>query len=373
MMFELWLGKRKSVAAAKFSSAPVVISRPDRILLVNMAGLGDIVMMTPMLRTLKAAYPACEITLLTIDRSADLARRLPGIDKVYSVPINYRAFGPGALWVLLKTLLSLRKRRFDLMLNLSLVSSFAGELKARLIRFIVRPGFSSGRSLLPSVGLYDFISRESIVEKKSEVALTARLMAPLGVAVGDYTISFPVSSHERAFADNELERLGLKGKKLIGFNPGAFRPSRRWPPANWKELGRLLLEKYPDAAILVNVTAAEAPEYQALKISERVVMLNGGYDMGRLAAIFEKLDLFVTNDTGPMHLAAAVGTSVAAIFGPGDAHRFSPSVPSNQFRIVKKDIRGCDSPCYKFKCSDPLCLNAVIPDEVFEKIKELYV
>ncbi|MFA6434226.1 MAG: asparagine synthase (glutamine-hydrolyzing) [Elusimicrobiales bacterium] len=371
MMFELWLGKRKSAEAAVFSAAPAVVPAPRRVLLVNMAGLGDLVMMTPLLRTLKAAYPSCEITLLTIDRSADLARRLPGIDTVRSAPITYRGFGPGAFWTLFKILLELRKRRFDLMLNLSLVSSTAGELKARLIRSVIGPDFSSGRSLLPSEGLYDFISRENVVERQSEVALTSRLLEPLGLAVGDRTVGFPVGGEDRAFAAGELERLGFKGRKLIGFNPGAFRPSRRWPLENWKELGRLLLEKYPEAAILVNASAQEAAGYEALKISERVAVLDGGYDMGRLAAIFEKLDLFITNDTGPMHLAAAVGTKVAAIFGPGDVYRFAPSVPAKRCRILRKKLPGCGTPCYKFSCPRPECLAAVLPEEVFKKAEEL--
>jgi ADP-heptose:LPS heptosyltransferase len=138
-------------------------------------------------------------------------------------------------------------------------------------------------------------------------------------------------------------------------------------------LARLLLKEYPEAAILVNATTAEAAEYEALKISERVAILDGGYDMGKLAAIFEKLELFVTNDTGPMHLAAAVGTRVAAIFGPGDAYRFRPSVPENRCLLIRKETRGCELPCYKFECSDPVCLTAIKPEEVFGKIKEFYV
>lgn len=370
-MFELWQAKRKAASAAKFSAAAVEVSRPDRILLVNMAGLGDIVMMTPMLRALRAAYPASRIELLTIDRSAGLAGRLPGLDAVHSVPLNYRLFGPAGLLAFVKTLLALRKKRFDMMFNLSLVSSVAGELKARFIRFLVRPGFSSGRSLLTSKGLYDFTARESFVEKKSEVALTARLLEPLGLTLGDRYISFPVGTEDRIFAGKELERLGLSAKTLIGFNPGAFRPSRRWPLENWKALARLLLEQDPDAVIIVNASSSETADYGELKISERVIVLDGGYDMGKLAAILERLDVFVTNDTGPMHLAAAVGARVVAIFGPGDVYRFAPSVPAERYRVVRKDIRGCGVPCYKFSCPDPVCLTSIKPDEVFIRTVEL--
>jgi asparagine synthase (glutamine-hydrolysing) len=370
VMFELWLKKRRAAASAKILSSAAQ-SPGKNILLLNMAGLGDIVMMTPFLRALKSAYPDSKVCLLTIDRSADLASHLSGLDEVFSVPVRYRLPSPAGLWRFFKSLLALRAKNFDLLLNLQPISSRAGAWKMRLINAFVRPGFSVGRSLLPEGAFYDFVSREAAVEDKNEVELIAKLLEPLGVKLADFYVDFPVSQEQRGFAVKELARLGFDGKKLIGFNPGAFRPSRRWPLENWAELARLLLNKYPGVGIFISGSPAEAKDYAPLRISDRVVVSQGSYNMGQLAAILEKLDLFVTNDTGPMHLAAAVGTRVAAIFGPGDFHRFAPSVPKERRLIIRKDVPGCAIPCYKFNCPDPVCLKGITPAEVFGAVEGL--
>ncbi|HBW23922.1 MAG: asparagine synthase (glutamine-hydrolyzing) [Elusimicrobia bacterium GWA2_56_46] len=372
MMFELWLQKRKTASGAGISGPSVVSAGSGkRILLLNMAGLGDIVMMTPLLRSLKAAYPASRISLLTIDRSADLASRLPGLDEVFSIPVHYRLPDPAGLWRLLKTLFALRNKNFDVLLNVKLVSSEAGAWKIRLINAFIRPGFSAGRCLYGGPDVYDATLREGVIEKKSQVELAAGLLKPLGIETVDFNIRLDVREEDAAFAGKELERLGLSGARLIGFNPGAFRPSRRWPLENWKALAGLLLAKYPDARVAVSGSREEAEAYAGLAAGGRVVILDGTYDMGKLAALFKKMDLFITNDTGPMHIAAAVGTKVAAIFGPGDADRFAPSVPEKQYRVIRKDAPGCERPCYKFNCPDPVCLTSITPAEVFEKAAEL--
>jgi ADP-heptose:LPS heptosyltransferase len=275
------------------------------------------------------------------------------------------------LWRLFKTLLELRQKRFDVLLDLKSVSSGSGAWKRRIVNKLIRAGFSVGRCEFACEGLFDRFYMEPVKGEKSEVELSSRLLETLGIAVKDHTISLRVPSGDRIFAERELGRLGLSGKKLVGVNPGAFRPSRRWPLENWKELVALILNKYPDAAIVVNGSMEEASEYVGLKISERVIVLDGQYKMGQLAAIFEKIQVFITNDTGPMHIAAAVGTKVVAIFGPGDVVKFKPSVPNERLRIVRKDSPGCGRPCYKFDCPAPVCLTAIKPGEVFEAAREL--
>ncbi len=372
MMFELWLAARKTPGAAKIFG-PTVTGEGSgkKILLVNMAGLGDIVMMTPVLRALKAAYPASKLSLLTIDRSVDLASRLPGLDGIFSIPVQYRLPGPAGLWRILKTLITLRRKNFDMLLDLKLVSSRAGAWKMRLVNAFIRPVFSAGRCLHDGHCVFDVVLRENSIETKSEVALTGGLLELLGIGTRDLEIRLDISREDGAFAENKFKELGLSGARVIGFNPGAFRPSRRWPLENWKTLSALLLERYPDARIAVSGSPAEAKEYAGLNIPGRVLVLDGAYDMGKLAAMFKKMALFITNNTGPMHIAAAVGTKVAAIFGPGDACRFAPSVPAAGYRIIRKDAPGCEYPCYKFRCPDPVCLTSITPAEVFEKAREL--
>ncbi|MBI5743476.1 MAG: asparagine synthase (glutamine-hydrolyzing) [Elusimicrobia bacterium] len=356
---------------------PSVITTPwnvqgrRKILLVNMAGLGDIVMMTPALRAIRAAYPDAVVELLTIDRSADLAAGLPGLDKAHSVPIRYRFVSPAALFKFFRTLLELREEKFDALVNFSLVSSWPGLLKARLINFLVRPGFYSGRSLKGLGATGKFTSFEEEIEKRSEVSLTAGLLAPLGVEPRDPEIRYEPGFDEKRKVAADLAVGGLSGQPVIGLNPGAFRPSRRWPLEKWRALIGLILADYPGALIIVTGSPSEKAMVDELKVSDRVFVSAGRYSVRENAALYALMDVFITNDTGPMHIAAAVGAKTVCIFGPGDHWRFGPSVPDSRKRVVRKDTPGCEVPCYKFDCPDPVCLTGITAEEVFAAAKEL--
>lgn len=368
-VFHLWHEQARHEPPAAISGAWSVRGR-RRILLVNLAGLGDIVMMTPAVRALRAAYPDAELELLTIDRSKELAAGIPGLAAVHSVPIHYRFAGPAAVFKFVRTLLALRGR-FDALVNFSLVSSFGGLLKARLINFLVKPGVSCCRVMngLGAAGDYTFY--EDLIEKHSEVELTGRLLAPLGLELHDRTIAYEPAPEDRAAVMADLALLGLSGRPLIGLNPGAFRPSRRWPAEKWRELARLLLEKYPAALIVVTGSPGEKALAESLKISDRVFPAAGAHTLRQSAALYSRLDVFITNDTGPMHLAAAAGAKTVCVFGPGDHRRFAPSVPEERKRVIRKDLPGCETPCYKFHCPNPVCLEAVSPAEVMAAAAEL--
>ncbi len=370
-VFHLWLEHVRH-------EPPAVISRPwnvegaRKILLVNLAGLGDIVMMTPALRAIRSVYPDARVELLTIDRSQELAEGIPGLDKIHSVPVNYRFIGPVGLFVLIRTLLKLRRERFDALVNFSLISSFAGLLKARLINSLVRPALALCRALAGlGAAAGDYCAFEETIEKKSEVELTARLLVPLGIELRDRDIGYTSGFTEKRKVSLDLSARGISGRPVIGLNPGAFRPSRRWPLEGWKSLTRLLLERYPSAVLIVTGSASEKELAGSLKISDRVFSAAGVYSLRETVALYGLVDVFITNDTGPMHLAAAAGAKTVCIFGPGDHWRFAPSVPASRVRLLRKEVPGCEIPCYRFHCKNPVCLSSISPEETLAAVDAL--
>jgi asparagine synthase (glutamine-hydrolysing) len=369
-VFHLWLEHNRHNPPAAISG-PWSVRGKRKILLVNMAGLGDIIMMTPAVRAIRAAYPDACLELLTIDRSSELAAGVPGIDKIYSVPINYRFPGPGGLLKFLRVVRELRRERFDALLNFSLVSSLGGLFKARFINFTVKAGLSSCRVMKGLKAAGDITSFEKLVEDKSEVQLTARLLLPLGVELLDTEIRYEPGLEEKKRVSADLAARGVSGKPVIGLNPGAFRPSRRWPLEKWRKLAGLILEKYPGALLIVTGSSGEKEMAEALKISDRVFPAAGLYTVRENAALYGLMDVFITNDTGPMHIAAAMGTKTVCLFGPGDHRRFSPSVPEARRRVIRKDLPGCEVPCYKFDCPNPECLGEITPQEVLAAAGEL--
>ncbi|MCM2267368.1 MAG: asparagine synthase (glutamine-hydrolyzing) [Elusimicrobiales bacterium] len=369
-VFHLWHEQMRHTPPAAIAG-PWNVQGRRKILLVNMAGLGDIMMMTPALRSIRSAYPDAVVELLTIDRSADLAAGLPGVDKVHSVPIRYRIASPLAVFKFFRTLLALRSQKFDALVNFSLVSSWPGVLKSRLINFLVKPAVYSGRALAGLGATGKATAFEQAVQEKSEVRLTAGLLAPLGIEPRDLEIKYEPGFEEKKKISSDLAARGLSGHPVIGLNPGAFRPSRRWPLEKWKALIGLILADWPEALIIVTGSASEKALADELKISDRVFVSAGLYSVRENAALYSLTDVFITNDTGPMHIAAAVGARTVCIFGPGDHWRFAPSVPDSRRRVVRRDIPDCAVPCYKFDCPDPVCLTGITAEEVLATAREL--
>lgn len=376
LVYELWREKQTRPMDLPRESIPAVTSQavhPSNLLLVNIGGIGDIVMMTPVITAIKSAYPACRLSLLTIPRSLEMARRISGIDDFFTIPMRYRVPSPFLIWQLLRTIITLRARHFDVLINLREVQTDIGMFKMRWLTRLLRPRLSIGRNIGGRGSFYDHPVAEDPNENRSEVDLTMRLLSPLHINPPAETfITFPVMPHDRMTLRDKLDELGVaEHTPIIGLNPGAFRPSRRWPAGHWQELIRMLADRYPDALMLITGENAELTFAQSLRVNERVKLTNGTLSMGELAALCERSKVFITNDTGPMHLAAAVGAPVVAIFGPGDVHRFAPAVPAERIRIVRKEAMSCVRPCYRFSCENPVCLTAITPTDVMEAVASL--
>ena len=207
--------------------------------------------------------------------------------------------------------------------------------------------------------------------RRPQVADYGELLAAMGVAApADWVPRLPLSPADRDAGRALVERAGLAGDgPLIGLFPGAeFGPGKRWPWRRFAELARQLRRRLPGARILIVVGPKET--WLGVRVHEEsghVHPLAGpDLDLGRLAALLAALDLLVTNDSGPMHLAAALGVRCVALFGPTDPRRTAPAGDGHQ--VLYTD-RWC-SPCFRRRC--PLlhqrCLKDIGVDRVLEAV-----
>ncbi|MGB9628913.1 MAG: glycosyltransferase family 9 protein, partial [Thermodesulfobacteriota bacterium] len=173
---------------------------------------------------------------------------------------------------------------------------------------------------------------------------------------------------DRNWAQQYLKNLGLLNRKvLIGINPGAtYGMAKCWSPSRFGELGRRLFENW-NAKVLIFGKREEQPIAKEIldHLKKGGIDLTGRTELLQLAALLERCNLLVTNDTGTMHMATAVGTPVVAIFGSTDVNTTGPWGDGHQ--VIRKEV-PC-SPCLKRVCpTDHRCMDWITVDEVEEAV-----
>jgi heptosyltransferase-2 len=338
---------------------------PPASLLVRATNwLGDAVMTTPALAGLRGAFPGTRIALLAKPRVAELFRHHPDVDEVivYERPGRHEG-APGRL----RLGRELRRRRFDAALLLQ--NAFDAALLAFLARIPERAGYpTDGRRLLLSLPVpltHDILQRH-------EVEYYLCLLDGLGVPRPEPPVlKLLVTDGERAGISSRLAALGLEpGTPIVAINPGAtYGSAKRWYPDRFAAVADALSEEW-GAAIAVVGSPAEAPLAGEIEAAARrgVVNLAGKTTVREMMALLSLSSFLVTNDSGPMHIGAALGVPLAAIFGPTDWRRTSPW--TSLAKVVRVEI-DC-SPCRRRTCDrGHECMLGVTPEMVVDAARQL--
>ena len=194
------------------------------------------------------------------------------------------------------------------------------------------------------------------------------LLHAAGVPAEDQRLELFLSESERLDAAQRFDTAGVNdGRLKVGFFPGAGWKLREWMPDRFAAIGDKLVAHF-NANVLIfgGPRETELVRTVANLMNARAIPFAGNLQIRQLAACIEKCDLFLTNDTGPMHIAAAVGTPTVSLFGPGNHIRFQPLGISHQ--TIRHAV-PC-SPCKQFtdKCKDNICMKGIGVDEVWESV-----
>jgi lipopolysaccharide heptosyltransferase I len=330
---------------------------PRRILIVKLGAVGDVVHALYPLRALRRAFPDARIAWAVEDKSADVLAGQPDVDEVMVFP-RRTAKGP---WKALATFLTfaraLRAFRPDVAIDLQTL------FKSGLLTFLsgarTRIGFRKWRE---GNFLFTNVRVAARPEEKHAVEKYLALLRPLGIepdrAIGAPTGADPVhlvaSVEQGARVDAFLATLPA-GPPVVAVNPGASWATKRWPASRYGEVARALADD-PGATIVVLWGPGELAMAEAVRAAagDRA-FLAPETSLRELAHLLAHCALYVGGDTGPMHVAAAMGTAAVALFGPSDPARVGPwGVPS---RIVEPLGFGCLH-CWKRACRRR-CLEAI--------------
>jgi heptosyltransferase-2 len=288
-----------------------------------------------------------------------LWKTFPYVDEI--IPFQKKE-GIGSIWEDLNLSQSLKERNFDLAVILP--RSFRSAFHIFLARIPIRIGYQSeGRSLFLTHG----IRRTKEILHGHRVHYYRKLIEPLGKTEGVPSPKIFLREEDRRWADGVLKDLGIsEGKPLIGMNPGAtYGLAKCWYPDRFGKLGKRLAETW-QARILLFGKEEERPIVDEILhyLGTDGIDLTGKTGLLQLAALLERCTLLVANDTGTMHMAAAVGIPVAALFGSTPPLATGPWGEGHV--VVRRDV-PC-SPCWKRICpKDHRCMELITVDEV-EKV-----
>lgn len=338
----------------------------ENVLIILIAGIGDLVLASKAMRAVRNGYPHAQIHLLTSSDAAPLARNYPYLDRVWTFPIRELRRNKAHVLGVLELIGRLRRYRFSLVVNLYRVESAAGALKMGLLFQSIRAGEKVGHD---RKGFGLFLTRKippaafhnrHIAEAMHEMALSAG-----GIDDGKGIEVFWADRCEETWEGILPHEKQRPDCPVIGVNPGGDRPNRRWNPDRYAVVADRLIENHNARVVLLG---APSEKGIARRITERMrnsaETLTGRLTLNELAHVIGRLDLLITNDSGPMHIAAALDVPLVAVFGPEDPVRHGPFMDAGRYRIVRRAV-SCH-PCTKSECEHLSCLESIDPGEVYE-------
>ncbi len=344
---------------------------PQTILLIIIAGIGDFVMATKAIRAVRNGYPDAEIHVLASSEGAAIAQRHPGVDRVWAFPIREMRSDRFQIRTIIRLLRQLRRTRYDIAVNLFRVGSWAGSVKMGVffscLRARIKIGHASGplRFFLDERLAPDAFTGKHVVDAMTDIA----------VAIGGRSDSGGLELSCRDESSGKWDAMFAPSIKdpqrlVIGINPGGDRPNRRWPATRFAMTAGALAARCGARLIIFGGPGEEsiAQEIQDA-LNGAALNLAGRLNLRDLPFFISRCDLLITNDSGPMHMAAALKTPVVALFGPEIAEILRPYTSPDLYRVIQKPVE-C-RPCNQSTCRTGLCLEAISPAEVVERSLEL--
>lgn len=331
---------------------PGLFAKHDISILVRATNwIGDAIMTLPAVRTIRENFPQAKITVLAQPWVADIFTANPLVDRVMVYHKKTSHAGLTGMWRLSRELAA---ERFDLAILLQ--NAFEAALLARLARIPVIAGFNrDARGLLLTHPVT--VTRE--IKSRHQVYYYQYLLTALGLTPSENRLYLHLAAKDREWAEEFVAKLP---RPIIGLNPGAaYGPAKRWPAERYGEVAQKLVTRM-GGSVMVFGTAADAQA--ATTIGNAVgncVDLTGRTTLAQAMALIGCSALFITNDSGLMHVAAAQATPLVAIFGSTDAVATGPF--SDQAVVVQKSL-AC-APCLKTHCpTNFACMTGITTDEV---------
>lgn len=335
--------------------------KAKRILIFNVNWVGDVLFSTATIRNIRHSFPDSFISCIIPERCYPVLKGNPHLDEILIFNEKGRQ---KSIVAQLRFVKLLRSKRFDTAFLLH--RSFSRALICRLAGISQIIGYVTKKR--------GFLLSKKISPPKQDslhrIDYYLRIIEQAGLRVEDRYPEFFVTEEDGAFIKSFLKENAIGETDFLAvINPGGNWLPKRWPKENWAELADRLSVEF---AAKVVITGAGHDRKLAAGISDKMkekpVIACGVLNLKQLAALSQRADLFISADTGPLHIATAAGAKkIIALFGPTSPEVTGP-YPSKNVTLILKDV-GCNIPCYVVHCRDNRCMKAISVEEVMEKVR----
>ncbi|HLF18090.1 MAG TPA: lipopolysaccharide heptosyltransferase II [Candidatus Omnitrophota bacterium] len=339
----------------------------QNILVVRTDRIGDVILTTPALQALRHAFPTSRITLLVSPQTFLLVNKNPYVNEVLIDDRKKTHKGVFGFWRLVK---EIRRKRFDLAII------YHTKRRTNLLCFWAdipeRIGYKNNK--------FGFLLTQPVLDerylgKKHEAEYCLELLSHVGVHAQDKKLHVCIQEEAEQWLGQLFKYQGIKEDDcLIAVHLGASDPSKEWPVEYFAEVINAVLKKYPCRVVLVGTDEVKALCHKVLKLVPISVLdLSGMTSLSQLASFLRSCRLLISNDSGPVHLAAGLGTPVVSIFTrnqPGiNPERWRPLEPRSQVVSVPQDT----APSFKKAgIATAEYLHNLKPDAVLEAVDAVF-
>ncbi|MCX7927443.1 MAG: glycosyltransferase family 9 protein [Candidatus Omnitrophica bacterium] len=325
----------------------------NKILVIRLDRIGDMVVSEPALRALRQAFPRANITVLTLPATAPLLKFIPWVDQV----IIYRSF--------FDSIHKIRQGKFNLVVDLLMDYPIKTALLARFSASEVSAGFDiSERGIC-----FTIAHPQSKIKQKMYqhlLGLVEAIACRFGITqkIEEKPPQLFIGLEQKKFQQEYFRHHNFQGKLVIGIHPGAKFPSQRWGAERFSQLAEKILSANAKVIFLGSIGEKFLIKkiVSSMKLQPVVAM---GLSLDKTIALISGINLLVCNNSGLLHIAAALGVATVSMMGPTDPILWAPA--SDNAVVIRKQL-PC-SPCNKAVCNRHLCLESITVEEVWQAIK----
>ena len=336
-----------------------------RILIVRLDRIGDVLLSTPVIKALRDAYPESHIAFMVRPYAREIVEGNPYLDEViiYDRSGEHKGIAGG-----FKFAQELRRKRFDI--AIALHPTVRTHAILRLSGIPERVGYDRKAHFL----LTRKFPHTKQFGLKHEIDYALDVLRFMGLEPKDRALYMPLNAASERKISEVLKEGGIKDSDiLVAINPGASCASKRWAAASFAEVAEGLIKRYAARIVIVSARAdKQFADKLASSIKGPSLNLSGRTSLGELASVLRRCRLFISNDSGPVHIGCAVGTPVIAIFGRGDRglspRRWGPG--GDRDKVLHKSA-GCEI-CLAHNCRVGFkCLDSITPGEVLAAAEDI--